>query len=40
VPGLGQSARDAVFWCATAYALAILLLAIVTDVQRRILRSR
>ncbi|MFI5047755.1 MAG: hypothetical protein ACHQIG_11885, partial [Acidimicrobiia bacterium] len=40
VPGLGQSARDAVFWSATAYALAVLILAVVTDVQRRMVRSR
>ncbi|HEX3455755.1 MAG TPA: hypothetical protein VHS03_14110 [Gaiellaceae bacterium] len=40
VPGLGQSARDAVFWSATAYALAIVILAVVTDVQRRMARAR
>ena len=39
VPGLGQSARDAVFWSATAFALAIVILAVVNDVQRRLARS-
>jgi len=40
VPGLGDSARNALFLSATAYALAILILAVVTDVQRRRARSR
>ena len=40
VPGLGQSARDAVFWSATAYAIAVVILAVVSDVQRRLARSR